>query len=123
MLPLRTGGHLDSPAFSWYVGGQFPKFGKNCVRYYNFIRGHPSSRLLPSPVVGCLGRAPVPQLIPISLNADKLRGSEFPETLGMCTEGRSEGGKDRMQFRFLRRQSFCAEFTDAIFQSAVHGTG
>ncbi len=36
----------------------------------------------------------------------------------MCTEGRSEGGKDRMQFRFLRRQSFCAQFTDAIFHSS-----
>jgi hypothetical protein len=56
----------------------------------------------------------------IPLNADKPRGSEFPETLGMFTEGRSESGKDRMQFRFFRHQSFGAEIADAIFQSAVH---
>jgi hypothetical protein len=37
----------------------------------------------------------------------------------MFTEGRSEGGKDRIQFRFLRRQSSSAEFADAIFQSAA----
>ena len=58
-------------------------------------------------------------MIPISPKADQLRGSESPETLDMFTEGRSEGGKDRIQFRFLRRQRSSAEFADAIFQSAA----
>ena len=62
-------------------------------------------------------------LAPILLNADKPRGSESPQTLGMFTKGGSQGGKDRRQFRFLRRQSFSTEFADAIFQSPMHGQG
>ena len=39
-----------------------------------------------------LGRAPVVPF-PILFNADERRGSELPETLGMFTEGRSQGMK------------------------------
>ena len=67
-----------------------------------------------------LGGSPVLRF-PIPLNPDKLRGGESPETLSMFTEGGSEGGKDRMQFRSFCRQNSKAEFADAIFQSAVHG--